>query len=177
MLQPIKSLGSFSSALTTGVCYGSYPMSVASCRYESYFSRTFLIFFLSCRHWHNNLPEDSSASGYVSLWGSARCTNEIPFSYSKLLLQRYHPEVLEGWWATCGLLINFRTCTHMNWYQLYLLILSCFMLLYCRILSGMQSHDFLRDWLFLVAITPSTALVEGKAIFKEKRTVKSHESQ
>lgn len=35
-------------------------------------------------------------SRYVSLWGSARCTNEIPFSYSKLLLQRYHPEVLEG---------------------------------------------------------------------------------
>ena len=35
-------------------------------------------------------------SRYISLWGSARCTNEIAFSYSKTLLQRYHPEVLEG---------------------------------------------------------------------------------
>ncbi len=34
--------------------------------------------------------------GYISLWGSSRCTNEIAFSYSKTLLQRYHPEVLEG---------------------------------------------------------------------------------
>lgn len=30
---------------------------------------------------------------YVELWGSARCTNEIPFQLSEKLLQRHHPDL------------------------------------------------------------------------------------
>jgi len=34
-------------------------------------------------------------SRYVANWGSTRCTNSIPFKYSDLLMQRYHPELKE----------------------------------------------------------------------------------
>jgi len=30
---------------------------------------------------------------YVALYGSSRCTNKLPFTYSKLLMERYHPEL------------------------------------------------------------------------------------
>ncbi|CAK9066306.1 unnamed protein product [Durusdinium trenchii] len=30
---------------------------------------------------------------YVELWGSSKCTNSLPFEYSDLLLQRYHPKL------------------------------------------------------------------------------------
>merc|ERR1711972_775631 len=33
---------------------------------------------------------------YVQLWGSDECTNQIPFTYSNLLLTRYHPELQHG---------------------------------------------------------------------------------
>lgn len=34
-------------------------------------------------------------SRYTALWGSAECTNRLPFKYSKLLMERYHPELKE----------------------------------------------------------------------------------
>lgn len=33
---------------------------------------------------------------YKTLWGSDRCTNKLPFNYSKLLMQRHHPELKDG---------------------------------------------------------------------------------
>lgn len=30
---------------------------------------------------------------YVALYGSSRCTSKLPFKYSKLLMERYHPEL------------------------------------------------------------------------------------
>uniref|UniRef100_A0A7S2IW21 Uncharacterized protein n=1 Tax=Zooxanthella nutricula TaxID=1333877 RepID=A0A7S2IW21_9DINO len=35
-------------------------------------------------------------SRYVELWGSSMCTSAIPFSYSALLMKRYHPELQDG---------------------------------------------------------------------------------
>lgn len=35
-------------------------------------------------------------SRYVALWGTTDCTNKLPFQYSTLLMERYHPEVLKG---------------------------------------------------------------------------------
>jgi len=35
-------------------------------------------------------------SRYVALWGTTDCTNKLPFQYSNLLMERYHPEVLKG---------------------------------------------------------------------------------
>lgn len=32
-------------------------------------------------------------SRYTALWGSARCTNRLPFHYSNTLMSRYHPEL------------------------------------------------------------------------------------
>jgi hypothetical protein len=37
-----------------------------------------------------------SLERYIENWGSARCTNRIPFNYSELLMSRYHPELKEG---------------------------------------------------------------------------------
>jgi len=34
-----------------------------------------------------------NSTRYLELWGSARCTNEIPFQLSEKLLQRHHPEL------------------------------------------------------------------------------------
>jgi len=35
-------------------------------------------------------------SRYVELWGSSDCTNRLPFRFSDLLMERYHPELKRG---------------------------------------------------------------------------------